>query len=113
MTRIDFAILNSYVTVIYLRFIKTTNFYVVKQKTLKYLWHFSLLFILVYKMCLFPSKKTVNRIRFLLDFSSTAKIYFKTFLQLIFSILLTDFEMQYFDRSSVFQRTLKGGEGSG
>ena len=109
MTRIDFAILNSYVTVIYLRFIKTTNFYVVKQKNLKYLWHFSLLFILVYKMCLFPSKK----IRFLLDFSSTAKIYFKTFLQLIFSILLTDFEMQYFDRSSVFQRTLKGGEGSG
>ena len=31
-TYIDFAILNSDVTVIYLRFIKNTYFYVVKQK---------------------------------------------------------------------------------
>ena len=31
-THIDFAILNSDVTVIYLRFIKNTYFYVVKQK---------------------------------------------------------------------------------
>ena len=35
MTHIDFAILNSYVTVIYLRSIKSTNLYAVKQKNLK------------------------------------------------------------------------------
>ena len=32
VTHINFAILNSHVTVTYLRFIKSTNFYVVKQK---------------------------------------------------------------------------------
>ena len=32
MTDIDFSILSGYVTVIYLRFIKNTNFYVIKQK---------------------------------------------------------------------------------
>ena len=63
MTHIDFVILNSHVTVIYLRFIKSTSFFfffftfcVVKQKKLKYLY-FSLLFILVYKMCLFKTRK--------------------------------------------------------
>ena len=33
LTHINFALLNSHVTVIYLRFIKTTNCYVVKQKS--------------------------------------------------------------------------------
>ena len=62
MTHIDFVILNSHVTVIYLRFIKSTiffnffTFFVVKQKKLKYLY-FSLLFILVYKMYLFKTRK--------------------------------------------------------
>ena len=46
MTHKDFAILNSHVTVMYLTFIKSTNFFVVKQKNLKQLY-FSLLFILV------------------------------------------------------------------
>ena len=36
MTHIDFGILNSHVSVIYLlRFIKSTNFYMVKQKKIK------------------------------------------------------------------------------
>ena len=35
MIHIDFAILNSHVTVTYLRFTKSTNFFVVKQKNLK------------------------------------------------------------------------------
>ena len=34
MTYMDFAILNSHVTVIHLRFIKSTSFFVVKQKHL-------------------------------------------------------------------------------
>ena len=32
MTHIDLAILNSHLTVIYLKFIKSSSFYVVKQK---------------------------------------------------------------------------------
>ena len=51
MTHIDFAILNNDVTVIYLRFIKSTNFRVVKPK-FKIAVFFSAIF-LVYKMCLF------------------------------------------------------------
>ena len=35
MTHIDFDILNSYVTVIYLRTYQKLNFFVVKQKNLK------------------------------------------------------------------------------
>ena len=35
MTYMDFAILNSHVIVIYLRFVKGNNFYVVKQEKLK------------------------------------------------------------------------------
>ena len=35
MTHIDFSILSNHVTVIYLRFIKSTNFYVVTQKKIK------------------------------------------------------------------------------
>ena len=42
LTKINFTILNSHVTVIYLRFIKNTYFYVIKQKNTKYLyWLFS------------------------------------------------------------------------
>ena len=52
MSHIDFPILNSHVPVIYLRFIKSTNIYVVKQKNLKKLYFFQL-FILIYKMYLF------------------------------------------------------------
>ena len=62
MTHIDFAILNSQVKVIYLRFTKSINFYTVKQRSLKWL-HFPLLFILVCKLCLFSSKKTVIKIK--------------------------------------------------
>ena len=59
MTYINFAILNSHVKVIYLRFTKSTNFYVVKEKNLavKKMAVFPLLFILVCKMCLFSSAK--------------------------------------------------------
>ena len=52
MTHMDFAILNNYVTVIYLRFMKSSNFFVIKRNNLKQLC-FSLLFILVYMMCLY------------------------------------------------------------
>ena len=55
-----FAILNNHITVTYLRFIKNTKFYVVKQKNLRWMY-FSLLFILVYKICLFSSNKTVSK----------------------------------------------------
>ena len=54
---IDFTTLNRYVTVMYLRLIRNTSFYVVTHKNLKWL-HFSLLFILVYKMCRFSGKKS-------------------------------------------------------
>ena len=47
MTHMNFAILNNYVTVIYLRFTKSSNFFVVKRNNLKQLY-FSQLFILVY-----------------------------------------------------------------
>ena len=72
MTHKDFAILNSHVTVIYLRFIKSINFYEVKQKNLNWLC-FSLLFILVYKMCLFSSKQTVSKIKWHLSESYVSK----------------------------------------
>ena len=62
MTHIDFVILNGHLIVIYLRFIKSTNFYVIKQKNLKQLY-FSLLFILVYKMYIFSSKKIVSKVK--------------------------------------------------
>ena len=62
MTHIDFVILNSHLIVIYLRFIKSTNFYVIKQKNLKQLY-FSLLFTLVYKMYIFSSKKIVSKVK--------------------------------------------------
>ena len=55
MTHVDFATLNSLVTFMYLIFIKKHQslcVYVEKQKNLKWLY-FSLLFILVCKMCLF------------------------------------------------------------
>ena len=49
-THINFNILNSYITVIYLRLIKNTYFYAVKQKTWKWLYW------------LFSSRKTYNKI---------------------------------------------------
>ena len=64
MTYIDFTILNSHVTIIYLRFIKSINFYVVRQKNLEQLY-FSLLSILAYKMCLFSRKKNFSKIKWL------------------------------------------------
>ena len=35
MTHVDFSILNNHVTVAYLRFMKSTNFYVIKKKNFK------------------------------------------------------------------------------
>ena len=64
MTLVYFVILNIHVTAIYLRFIKSTYFYVLKQKIWKLLY-FSLLFIFLYKMCLFWSKKAVSKIEWL------------------------------------------------
>ena len=64
MTLICFVILNIHVTAIYLRFIKSTYFYVLKQKIWKLLY-FSLLFIFLYTMCLFWSKKAVSKIEWL------------------------------------------------
>ena len=52
MTDIDFAILNNHVTVLYFKIYQKHHFFVVKQKNLDKLC-FPLLFILVYKMCLF------------------------------------------------------------
>ena len=43
MTHIDFTILNSHITVKYSRFIKSTNFFMVKQKNLKQLYFILLL----------------------------------------------------------------------
>ena len=65
MTHTNFTILNSHVTVIYLRFIKSTNFYAVKQKHVKWLYFF-LLFIL-------SSEKTVSKIKWLLPESYISK----------------------------------------
>ena len=57
MTHIYLAILNSHVIVIYLRFIKSCNVYVVKQKHLK----------LLYFSVPFSSKKTVSKTKSLLS----------------------------------------------
>ena len=53
MTHIDFAFLNSHVTVIYLRFIKNTYFYVEKENNLKSKsLYISVLFILIYDLAI-------------------------------------------------------------
>ena len=63
ITHINFVILNSNVIVIYLRFVKSTYFHAGKQESWKQLH--SLLFIPVYKMRLFSSKKTVSKGKYL------------------------------------------------
>ena len=66
MTHINFAIFNSHVTVIYLRYIKSANSFEVKSKILKQLY-FSPLFILVYKMCFFKARKLLLKSNDLLE----------------------------------------------
>ena len=66
MTHIHFSILNSHVTVIHLRFIKSTNFYVVKNRKIKNGCIFPAIYPCIYKMCLFSSSKTVSKIKWFL-----------------------------------------------
>ena len=67
MTHINFAILNSHVTVIYLRYIESANSFEVKSKIFKIAVFFPLLFILVYKMCFFKARKLLLKSNDLLE----------------------------------------------
>ena len=61
MTYINFAILNSHVKVIYLRFTKSTNFYVVKEKNLK--WLYVPTYLSLYVRCVFfEAQKCLKRL---------------------------------------------------
>ena len=77
MTHMGFPILNSHITVTYLKFIKSTNLYVVKQKNL-----FNCIlpcYLPLYYKVPFLKQKNVSKIKWLLSVNLTSKNLLKKF----------------------------------